>query len=131
MENNRPNLLSLLKSELEFVKHGGYRRNARSPWRAPYIFEESQSCSNFFDRTRQHQCRDCWLMEFVPATLREEQVPCRYVELGNGTTVDSLYRCGTVTETEEMLTQWLQTRICELETELAGARSLVVEQRLA
>ncbi len=130
MENNQRKL-SLLKSELEFVKNGGYRRSARSPWRAPYIFEESQSCPNFFDRTRQHRCRDCWLTEFVPANLREEQVPCRYVELGDGVTVDSLYRCGTVSETEQMLTDWLQTRIRELEIELVGAVSLAVEQRLA
>jgi hypothetical protein len=116
---NRRKLL-LLKSELEFVRSGGYRRSARSPWRAPYIFEESQSCPNFFDRTRQHRCLDCWLMEFVHADRREEQVPCRYVELGKGITVDSLYRCGSVGETEEILTQWLQKRISELETETAG-----------
>ena len=58
-------------------------------------------------------------MEFVPASLREEQVPCRYVELGNGVTVDSLYRCGTVSETEQLLVQWLQTRIRDLETDVA------------
>ena len=57
-------------------------------------------------------------MEFVPASLRDEQVPCRYVELGNGVTVDSLYRCGTVSETEQLLAQWLQTRIRELETDV-------------
>jgi hypothetical protein len=118
MENNRQTLLNLLKSELEFVKSGGYRRSASSPWRAPYVFEESPTCPNFFDRTRQHRCQDCWLMQFVPCDYRHEQVPCRFVQLGNGITVDSLYRCGTPGETEERLTRWLQDTIHEIEREL-------------
>jgi len=115
---NRQSLINLLKSELEFVKSGGYRRSARYPWRAPYIFEESPNCPNFFDRTRPHPCQECWLMHFVPLDYQDEQVPCRFVQLGNGVTVDSLYRCGTPTETEERLTKWLQTTIHELETEV-------------
>lgn len=124
MENNRPNLLNLLKSELEFVKSGGYRRSPRSPWRAPYIFEESPNCPNFSDRTRQHLCRECWLMQFVPLDYQDEQVPCRFVQLGNGVTVDSLYRCGTSAETEEELRNWLHQRIRELEEQLCEAKEL-------
>jgi len=119
MEKKRLILLNRLKAELDFVTRGGYRRSAKSPWRAPYIFEESPICPNFQDRTRQHRCQDCWLMEFVPVHLHHEQVPCRYVRLGNGTTVDSLYRCGTGVETEEALTKWLRIRIQELESELS------------
>jgi hypothetical protein len=118
MESNRQTVLKLLKSELEFVKSGGYRRSPRSPWRAPYVFEESPICPNFNDRTRQHQCQRCWLMEFVPADFHHEQIPCRFVQLGNGLTVDSLYRCGTPTEMEEVLTGWLERRIHEIEFEL-------------
>jgi hypothetical protein len=118
---NRLALLNLLKSELEFVKSGGYRRSARSPWRAPYIFEESPSCPNFLDRTRQHLCSDCWLMKFVPADYQDEQVPCRFVQLVNGVTVDFLYRCGTPAETEDILGEWLRQRIHELESELSRA----------
>ena len=55
-------------------------------------------------------------MEFVPPDLRTEQVPCRFVQLTpDGTTVDSLYRYGTQTETEEVLGSWLRERIRELE----------------
>ena len=118
---NRQALLNLLKSELEFVKSGGYRRSARSPWRAPYIFEESPSCPNLFDRTRSHLCQKCWLMKFVPVDYQDEQVPCRFVQLGNGVTVDSLYRCGTPAETEDTLGEWLRQRIHELESELSQA----------
>ncbi|SRR5581483_776292 len=116
MSEDRQKILELLKKELMFLESGGYRRSARSPWRAPYIFEESPSCPNFSDRTRPHRCIDCWLMEFVAPDLRSEQVPCRFVELAaNGTTVDSLYRCGTATESEEALRTWLNQRIRELE----------------
>jgi hypothetical protein len=130
MENSRQTLLNLLKCELEFVKAGGYRRSAHSPWRAPYIFEESPNCPNFFDRTRQHLCHDCWLMRFVPLDYRDEQIPCRFVQLGNGITVDSLYRCGTPAETEEMLLEWLRVRIHELETELQFAPKNEIEGQL-
>ena len=124
MERNRQTMLNRLKTELEFVKGGGYRRSPRSPWRAPYIFEESPACPNFFDRTRSLPCQECWLIEFVPPALRDEQVPCRFVDLGGGVTVDSLYRCGTPAETEEILTKWLHARIREIEVELANAGQL-------
>jgi len=58
-------------------------------------------------------------MEFVPREAREEQIPCRFVQLGaNGVTVDSLYRCGTPAETEEELRDWLRQRIRELEQQI-------------
>ena len=109
MSESRKNVLELLKKELAFLDKGGYRRSPGFPWRARYIFDESPSCPNFVDRTRPHRCTDCWLMEFVAPDLRAEQVPCRFVELtANGVTVDSLYRCGTLAESEQAL------RFCEL-----------------
>ena len=114
--NERARVLQLLRGELAFLDSGGYRHSARFPWRAGYIFEESPSCPNFLSREPRHQCADCWLMEFVAPELRTEQVPCRFVELaGNGVTVDSLYRCGTLAESEEALRKWLKARIRELE----------------
>ena len=125
METNPQTVLQLLKSELEFLESGGYRRSPSFPWRARYIFEESPSCPNFSNRTRPHRCVDCWLMEFVSPDLRTEQVPCRFVELAaNGVTVDSLYRCGTPMESEETLGRWLRERIRELEAQLQAAREL-------
>ena len=115
MKTNSGQTLELLRRELQFLDGGGYRRSLHAPWRAPYLFEESPSCPNFSDRARPHACSDCWLMQFVPAELRTEQVPCRFIQLGNGVTVDSLYRCGTTTETEEALCNWLHQRIRELE----------------
>jgi hypothetical protein len=59
-------------------------------------------------------------MEFVPAEWRDEQVPCRFVQLTpEGVTVDSLYRYGTPAETEEALGRWLRGRIREMEDEFS------------
>jgi hypothetical protein len=122
---SRRETLKLLKAELKFVESGGYGRSSRTPWRAPYIFEDSPSCPNFSDAARPHLCEECWLIEFVPLDLRGEQVPCRFVQLmANGVTADSLYRHGTAAETEEALRRWLHERIHELESELSEAAKL-------
>ena len=66
-------------------------------------------------------------MQFVAPEIREEQVPCRFVDLtGNGVTVDSLYRCGTPVESEEALRIWLQRRIHEMESQLSEVEQLPV-----
>jgi hypothetical protein len=125
MTKDRNTLLQLLKSELAFLENGGYQHSPRCPWRARYIFEESPSCPNFNDRARPHACEDCWLMEFVAPELKTEQVPCRFVQLAaNGVTVDSLYRCGTLAESEEALRHWLHERIRELEGQMREAKQL-------
>jgi len=117
-------LLKRLKAELAFLESGGYQHSSRSPWRAPYVFEESPSCPNFSERARPHTCEECWLIQYVPPDLRDEQVPCRFIPLGANTTVDSLYRYGTLEETEEALRKWLHERIRELEAELSEAAQL-------
>jgi hypothetical protein len=122
---SRLNILQLLKAELQFVESGGYRRSERSPWRPPYVFEESPSCPNYSDRSRPHLCADCWLIQFVTPDLRDEQVPCRFVQLTpEGVTIDSLYRYGSTSETEEALSRWLRERIREIEGELTEASGL-------
>lgn len=125
MSEDRATMLQLLKNELNFLNSGGYHRGVRSPWRAAYLFEESPSCPNYDDRARVHPCSSCWLMEFVPPEFRGEQVPCRFVQLtAAGLTVDSLYRYGTVLETEVALRTWLQQRIHEIESELNDLKGL-------
>ena len=62
-------------------------------------------------------------MQFVAPNLREEQIPCRFIDLTeDGVTVDSLYRCGTPAESEEALRAWLHRRIHELESELSEVK---------
>jgi len=125
MAADRKTVLQLLKNELEFLNNGGYKHRSPAPWRAAYIFEESPSCPNYGDPARPHLCSDCWLMEFVPPELREEQIFCRFVQLmASGLSIDSLYRYGTSEETETALHSWLEQRIKEIESELQGAEQL-------
>jgi len=127
MTPNRTAVLKLLKAELQFVEEGGYRRSTRLPWRSPYIFEESPSCPNYRDRTRQHPCADCWLLAYVQPDLRDEQIPCRFVQLTSaGETVDSLYRYATREEAEATLRKWLEERIRELESGISEVWRLPV-----
>lgn len=131
MTNNIHETLQLLRRELQFLNGGGYRHCPHSPWRAGYLFEESPSCPNLGDKARAHECKDCWLMQFVAPELREEQVPCRFVQLTqSGVTVDALYRCGTLAESEEALRSWLQHQIRELEAKLGEADRAVADLAL-
>src|SRR5579863_6592504 len=113
---SRKEVLNRLRAELEFLEAGGYRGSTRSPWRAPYVFEESPSCPSFSDPSKPHTCQECWLIEFVSPDLRDEQSTCRFIQLANADTVASLYRYGTPAETEETLRKWLLQRIHELES---------------
>ena len=125
MLSDSQTILRTLEAELNFLERGGYRRKAGTSWRSPYIFEDSPSCPNFSDRARPHECKDCWLMQFVPRDMHEEQVPCRFVQLTpDGLTVDSLYRYGTPSETDAALRRWLHERIHELNEELSRAARL-------
>ena len=127
MNENRAEVLERLKAELAFLESGGYRRSPHFLWRAGYIFEESPSCPNFNDKTRSHRGLDCWLMEFVESDRRTDQIPCRFVQLTpHGITVDSLYRCSTELETEEVLRRWLHGRIQEIGNQLREVHKLLV-----
>jgi hypothetical protein len=127
---NQKQVLHLMTAELEFLESGGYRASSRSPWRSPYVFEESPSCPNFPDPSKPHNCQDCWLMRFVRPDLRDEPSPCRFIQLtANGESVDSLYRYGTQEETEAVLRKWLGQWIRELESDLSEAALLPFASR--
>jgi len=116
--------LRTLLAELNFLDRGGYRSSASSSWRSPYVFEESPSCPNFANPSRPHQCKDCWLLQYVTLKHHQEQAPCRFVQLtSDGMTVDSLYRYATPGETEEALRKWLLARIHEFNEQLLEAAS--------
>ena len=122
MAADNRDVLEVLKFELSFLEDGGYGRSPRTPWRVPAIFEDSPICPNFSDPARQHPCKQCLLIDFVPQACRNEDVPCRFIPLKeNGETVDDLYRTGTQIEMEEALARWLRTEIDRIERERATA----------
>ncbi len=115
MQDKR-NVLHILTAELAFLERGGYRRVPRYPWRPNFIFEDSPTCINFADRSRQQPCTDCPLIEFVPENRRSTQFPCRHIPLTQGgETVNSFYEWGTEEELENALREWLLETIKELE----------------
>ena len=116
MAKDERDLLELLKFELKFLEDGGYGRSPHTPWRRPLVFEDSLTCLNFGDPARPHPCSECWLMEFVPAELKDQASPCRLIPLTpKGETADYFYRCGTQLELEEALAGWLQNQVSRIE----------------
>ena len=49
MAQDEHEMLELLRFELKFLEDGGYGRSPRTPWRPPFIFEDSPSCLNLGD----------------------------------------------------------------------------------
>jgi hypothetical protein len=129
MEHDDRDILEVLKFELKFLEDGGYGRSPRTPWRPPYIFEDSPSCPNFCDPSRPTPCEECRLMQFVPENMREEQVPCRFIPINkDGHTIEDFYRTGTQIEMEEALAGWLRTQIARIEQERARAGTEAARQ---
>jgi hypothetical protein len=123
-------MLELLKFALKFVEDGGYGRSPRTPWRPPYILEDSPSCPNLGDPSRPQPCNECRLIKFVPE-LRSESSPCRFIPLNEkGQTIDYFYRCGTHLEMEEALTGWLHGEIARIEQQLAKLTDPLLEVRV-
>jgi len=112
------NTLEVLKSELNFVKKGGYGRSPREPWRPKLFLEDSPTCMNYDTREARTPCAECLLMQFVPVDKHGEKVPCRHIPItSGGDTLLQMYRGGTEQEIEEALSNWLQKEIAKLESE--------------
>ena len=112
--SDKRSLREVLKSELEFLNSGGYRKIS---WRPQFIFEDSPTCPKFGHGPRQEPCSECILMKLVPPEQRGARVPCRYIRLNErGDTIESLYRLGTQEELESVLRSWLTREIERLES---------------
>ena len=118
MGNDDRDLLTVLKADLEFLEKGGYRHSPTAPWRPQFIFEDSPTCMNHGRRENPLPCRECILMNLVPADCRNEKIPCRHIPLNSeGYTIDTYYRLGTHEELEATLATWLRKTIRQLEQE--------------
>ena len=124
MAQDEHEMLELLRFELKFLEDGGYGRSPRTPWRPPFIFEDSPTCLNLGDPARTHPCSECLLMKFVPDELKKENSPCRFIPLNeNRETIDYFYRCGTQLEMEEALAGWLRKQITRIEEQREAEHS--------
>jgi hypothetical protein len=116
MDRNNRDLLNVLRSELEFLKKGGYRTTARADWRPHFIFQDSPTCLNFDPTQHPRPCSECILTQLVPENMQQKKIPCRYIPLNErGETIDSFYRSATQEELESELRRWLKATIEHLE----------------
>ena len=68
------------------------------------------------------------MTRLVPASLRDKNLPCRYIPLNaQGETIDSFYRSGTREELESALRKWLVTAIQHLEEPQHSQKSVRVQ----
>jgi hypothetical protein len=123
MQKDERDLLEVLKSELEFLETGGYRRWPETSWRPKFIFEDSPSCINYYSEGNPLPCTGCALICLVPPALRSAKFPCRHIPLNApGETLDSLYRHRDQSEIESTVATWLRAAITRLEEERAAVR---------
>ena len=116
MSEEKRELLEKLKFELAFVEDGGYGRSVRTPHKTTSTFQDSLTCLNFGDPSRPHPCAECILMQYVPASHKDEDVPCHHIPLDQeNRTIATLERA----EAEEVLKRWLRDEISRLQGELA------------
>jgi hypothetical protein len=116
MTRDDRNTLDLLKSELDFIEKGGYGRSVRTPWLPKSIFQDSPSCLNYGYPYRAHPCTECRLLDFVEPEARSETVPCHHIPLNaDGATIEEMESAGNESKMENLVKQWLRTRISEIE----------------
>lgn len=115
MAHDTRHLIAMLEAELEFLESGRYRATSETAWKAPSIFLDSPSCLNFKQPQRPHPCTKCFLIDFVPASSLEENIPCHFIPLNeHGETINSLERQAHQSEMEEVLKKWLRANIARL-----------------
>jgi len=124
MRRNDAEIFKMFQSGLKFLEDGGYRRSLRTLWQAAYILEDSPTCLNFGEPSRPQPCRDCPLIEFVPALFRRESAPCRFIPLiETRETSYDFYQSGTQMELEEALACWLRKQIQRMAKQQTNANT--------
>ncbi len=118
MPSDGRDVLEVLRFELQFIEHGGYGHQARTPFRPRSIFQDSLTCLNFGAEMAGSRCGSCALIRFVPEKSRNEIVPCHYIPLNScGDTIASLDRGYNQQAVEQAVIAWLRASISRLEHE--------------
>jgi hypothetical protein len=72
---------------------------------------------------REHACSKCWLIDFVPAEKRGEEVPCHHIPLNQrGDTVATLGGPGDAPDVQAAVLGWLRRTIQRLQEAPAKSR---------
>jgi hypothetical protein len=123
--NNKAKLLKVLKGELDFLEHGGYRKPSRNPWKANSVFIDSPTCINSSREQKDPSCTECPLMDYVPPEGKTATLPCHHIPLTqDGDTVNSVERWGNQDELEQIVKHWLRRKIRDLQSEALETKHL-------
>jgi hypothetical protein len=116
MTNETRDLINRLKLEIQVIESGGYWPSVREPRKEPRLFRDSVSCPNAGLEVKQEPCSHCFLMDFVPAQLRDRDDACKYIPLTKeGDTIASLEAEGDHERAKEALLAWLKQLVARLE----------------
>lgn len=118
MAKDDRDILEILNDELNFIEKGGYGRSVRTPWQPKSAFQDSITCINYADPDHIHPCNDCHFFGFVGPEHQREEVPCHFIPLNEtGETIESLDLADNQAKLERNVSDWLHTRIGEIEEE--------------
>jgi hypothetical protein len=118
MASDERDVLEVLRFELNFLQQGGYGRSVHTPQKPTSMFQDSITCLNFGDPSRTHACSECMLIDFVPDSARNENVPCHHIPLTpRGESVATLDSRYNQPQLEEAVIAWLQAVISRIEEE--------------
>ena len=116
MAKDDRDILELLKEELAFIEQGGYGRSVRTPWLPKSAFQDSLTCINYGDETREHPCSECSLIDFVDGEHKADNVPCHFIPLNEaGETIENLEAQDNQAHLETTLKGWMRSKIEEIE----------------
>ena len=116
MRETKQELLEKLRFELAFIENGGYGQSVRTPHTPTSPLRDSPSCLNFADSKRTYPCSACWLIQYVPAERRNENIPCHHIQLDAQSSTIAKLNTMDRAEAEEALKMWLRERISEFES---------------
>jgi len=113
-------IIDQLKLQRSILKDGGYGRSVRAPWKAIQLFRDSLTCLNFDEVVKKHPCSECLLWEWVPEEHRDDDIPCHAIPLTDkGDSIASLDDAAQRDRAEQILMEWLDATISQLEERLA------------
>jgi hypothetical protein len=123
MPQDMHEVLQLLRFELNYLEQGGFERDkALLGTDSPFL--GTFACNNYGDPLRRHACRECGLMQFVPAGKQNEEFPCHFIPLNaSGETIASLIEKNDQRRLVISLSHWLRSTIARLEATLARGDS--------
>lgn len=115
---NKKDIIDALKVEMSILEGGGYGRSVRTPRQETRLFRDSVTCLNVGETEKHQPCSECFLIEHVPETYREQEIPCRHIPLNaQGETIESLDTKGSREDAEQALLEWIRATIKRLEQE--------------